>query len=63
MKIIESQIQISRGSREFESVINTYYKKYGQHLQVDTMFYDGDSGKYYMYNDQTDYTLTTKRLN
>ena len=59
----ESQIQISRGSREFDNVIKTYYKKYGKHLQVDTMIYDKDSGKYYMYNDQTDYTLTTKRLN
>ena len=63
MKNIESQIQISRSSREFESVINTYYKKYGQHLQVDTMIYDEDNGKYYMYNDQTDYTLSSKRLN
>jgi len=63
MKITESQIQISRGSREFDSVISAYHKKYGKQLQVDTMVYDKDSGKYYMYNDQTDYTLTTKRLN
>ena len=63
MKITESQIQISRGSREFDDVIKAYYKKYGKHLQVDTMVYDKESGKYYMYNDQTDYTLNTKRLN
>lgn len=61
-KLDESQFQISRGSREFDNVIKTYYKKYGKHLQVDTMIYDKDRGKYYMYNDQTDYTLNTKRL-
>jgi|BioPla2DNA2_1021312.scaffolds.fasta_scaffold536751_1 succinate dehydrogenase flavin-adding protein (antitoxin of CptAB toxin-antitoxin module) len=55
-------IYIYRGSREFDNVIKTYYKKYGKHLQVDTMLYDKDSGKYYMYNDRTDYTLTTERL-
>jgi hypothetical protein len=55
-------ISISRSSREFNNVINKYYKKFGKHLQIDTMQYDNQSGKYYMYNEQTDYSLTTKRL-
>lgn len=55
-------ISIPRSSREFNNVIDKYYKKFGKHLQIDTMLYDNQSGKYYMYNDQTDYSLTTKRL-
>lgn len=55
-------INIPRSSREFDNVIDKYYKKFGRHLQIDTMIYDSQSGKYYMYNEQTDYSLTTKRL-
>ncbi|MCK9470180.1 MAG: hypothetical protein M0Q88_00310 [Bacilli bacterium] len=57
-----NSISIPRSSREFNNVIDKYYKKFGKHIQIDTMLYDNQSGKYYMYNDQTDYSLTTKRL-
>lgn len=57
-----NNIQISKSSKEFEAVIREYYKKYGQILQVETMIYDFETGKYYMYNESTDYSFTSKRL-
>lgn len=55
-------ISIPRSSKEFDNVIDEYYKKFGKHLQIDTMLYDNQSGKYYMYNESTDYSFTSKRL-
>lgn len=55
-------VQISKRSREFETVIREYHKKYGKILQVESMVYDFETGKYYMYNESTDYSFTSKRL-
>ncbi len=55
-------IQIPKLSKEFETVIREYYKKHGKILQVESMIYDFETGKYYMYNESTDYSFTSKRL-
>ena len=57
-----SSIQIPKSSKEFERVIRAYYKNFGKIIQVETMVYDFESGKYYMYNESTDYSFTSKRL-
>lgn len=57
-----NNIQIPRHSKEFETVIREYYKKYGKILQVESMIYDFETGKYYMYNESTDYSFTSKRI-
>jgi len=59
---MEKSIQIPRNSIEFDNVIKAYYKKYGKILQIETMVYDNDLGKYYMQNSSTDYTFTSKRI-
>lgn len=55
-------IYITNKSKEFETVIREYHKKYGKILQVESMVYDFETGKYYMYNESTDYSFTSKRL-
>lgn len=57
-----NNIQIPRHSKEFETVIREYYKKYGKILQVESMIYNFETGKYYMYNESTDYSFTSKRV-